>query len=168
MKNKKLIITAVVTIILALAGVFFGIEYSQEDVDKISEGIETVVNIVDNQSTTEIPEAYIEDEQKLEEQETEERIYLLDQFLQLEPSQRMLTHVRERLIKEAIESSYKKAGENAAYGVEISKETVMNEIENLELKTYKNYKELCEAIGWKISTGNGKKAQLKELEKQLV
>lgn len=72
MKNKKLIITAVVTIILALAGVFFGIEYSQEDVDKISEGIETVVNIVDNQSTTEIPEAYIEDEQKLEEQETED------------------------------------------------------------------------------------------------
>lgn len=72
MKNKKLIISAVVTIILALAGVFFGIEYSQEDVDKISEGIETVVNIVDNQSTTEIPEAYIEDEQKLEEQETED------------------------------------------------------------------------------------------------
>ena len=35
----------------------------------------------------------------------------------------------------------------------------------LEIKTYKNYKELCEAIGWKISTGNGKKAQLKELEK---
>ena len=55
--------------------------------------------------------------------------------MQLEPSQRMLTNVRERLIKEAIESSYKKAGENAAYGVEISKETVMNEIENLELKS---------------------------------
>lgn len=72
MENKKLIITAVVTILLALAGVFFGIEYTQDDVDKISEGIETVVNIVDNQSTTEIPEAYIEDEQKLEEQETED------------------------------------------------------------------------------------------------
>lgn len=72
MENKKLIITAVVTIILALAGVFFGIEYSQEDVDKISEGIETVVNIVDNQSTKEIPEAYVEDEQALEEQEVED------------------------------------------------------------------------------------------------
>lgn len=72
MKNKKLIVSAVVTILLALAGVFFGIEYTQDDVDKISEGIETVVNIVDNQSTTEIPEAYIEDEQKLEEQETED------------------------------------------------------------------------------------------------
>ena len=66
-----------------------------------------------------------------QDKETEERIYLLDQFLQLEPSQRMLTNVRERIIKEAIESSYKKAGEKAAYGVEISKETVMKEIENL-------------------------------------
>ena len=70
--NRKALIISIVTIVLALAGVFFGIEYSQEDVDKISEGIETVVDIVDNQSTTEIPEAYIEDEQKLEEQETED------------------------------------------------------------------------------------------------
>ena len=70
--NRKALIISIITIVLALAGVFFGIEYSQEDVDKISEGIETVVDIVDNQSTTEIPEAYIEDEQKLEEQETED------------------------------------------------------------------------------------------------
>ena len=47
MKNKKLIISAVVTILLALAGVFFGIEYTQDDVDKISEGVETVVSIID-------------------------------------------------------------------------------------------------------------------------
>lgn len=72
MKNKKLIISAVVTILLSLAGVFFGIEYTQDDVDKISEGVETVVNIVDNQSTKEIPEAYVEDEQALEEQEVED------------------------------------------------------------------------------------------------
>ena len=77
MKNKKLIISAVVTIVLALAGVFFGIEYTQDDVDKISEGIETVVNIVDNQSTKEIPEAYIEDEKTLEEQETESEAFEL-------------------------------------------------------------------------------------------
>lgn len=73
MKNKKLIIVSIVTIVLALAGVFFGIEYTQEDVDKISEGVETVVNIIEeNQSTKEIPEAYLEDEQALEEQEVED------------------------------------------------------------------------------------------------
>lgn len=73
MKNKKLIITAIVTIILALAGVFFGIEYTQDEVDKISEGVETVVSIIEeNQSTKEIPEAYVEDEKALEEQEVED------------------------------------------------------------------------------------------------
>ena len=69
MKNKKLIISAVLTILLALAGVFFGID----DVDKISEGVETVVSIIEeNQSTKEIPEAYVEDEKALEEQEVED------------------------------------------------------------------------------------------------
>ena len=34
----------------------------------------------------------------------------------------------------------------------------------LELKTYKNYKELCVAMDWKIADGNSKKKQLKELE----
>lgn len=78
MKNKKLIITAVVTIVLALAGVFFGIEYTQDDVDKISEGVETVVDIIEeNQSTKEIPEAYVEDEKALEEQETESEAFEL-------------------------------------------------------------------------------------------
>lgn len=78
MKNKKLIISAVVTILLALAGVFFGIEYTQDDVDKISEGVKTVVSIIEeNQSTKEIPEAYIEDEKTLEEQETESEAFEL-------------------------------------------------------------------------------------------
>lgn len=78
MKNKKLIVSAVVTILLALAGVFFGIEYTQDDVDKISEGVETVVSIIEeNQSTKEIPEAYIEDEKILEEQETESEAFEL-------------------------------------------------------------------------------------------
>lgn len=65
--------------------------------------------------------------------ENNERVYLLDEYLQLEPKQRMLLNVKEKLIKEAVESSYKKAGQIAAYGVEISKQTVMNEIESLEI-----------------------------------
>ena len=34
----------------------------------------------------------------------------------------------------------------------------------LEIKTYKNYKELCKAMEWKITGGSSKKKQLKELE----
>lgn len=56
-------------------GFCFGISYTDKDIEKISEGIETVVDIAqtaENASTTEIPEAYIEDEQNLEEQEVED------------------------------------------------------------------------------------------------
>lgn len=73
MKNTKIIITAVVTAVLAIAGVFVGIKYTKNDVDKISDGLETVVDIIEeNQSTKEIPEAYVEDEYALEEQEIED------------------------------------------------------------------------------------------------
>lgn len=34
----------------------------------------------------------------------------------------------------------------------------------LEVKTYKNYKELCSAIKWKVVSGNSKIKQFKELE----
>jgi len=71
-KNKKVLITAIVTVILAIAGIFFGIKYTEEDIKEISEGIETVVEIVEeNQSTTEIPELTVTDEEALEYQETE-------------------------------------------------------------------------------------------------
>ena len=36
-------------------------------------------------------------------------------------------------------------------------------LENLELKTYKNYKELCEVLEWKVANGNSKKKQLRIL-----
>ena len=34
----------------------------------------------------------------------------------------------------------------------------------LEITTYKNYKELCKAMGWKITNGSGKKRHLKLLD----
>ena len=65
--------------------------------------------------------------------ETKKRVYLLDEYMKLQPKQRMLENVRERLISEATESNYEKAGRTAAYGTIITKETVMNEIEKLDL-----------------------------------
>lgn len=69
-----------------------------------------------------------------QDKETKERIYLLDQFLNLEKRERMLPNVKERLIEEARETSYKRAGEKASYGTEISKQTVKNEINKLDFK----------------------------------
>ena len=34
----------------------------------------------------------------------------------------------------------------------------------LELTTYKNYKELCKAMNWEVTSSNSKKKQMKELE----
>ena len=69
-----------------------------------------------------------------QDKETKERIYLLDQFLKLEKRERMLPNVKERLIEEARETSYRRAGEKASYGTEISKQTVKNEINKLDFK----------------------------------
>lgn len=74
--------------------------------------------------------------------ETNEKVYLLDEFLALEPKQRMLSNVKERLVEEAVETSYQRAGEKAAYGVNISKQTVMNEIESLDLDKHLEGKKL--------------------------
>ena len=73
MKNKKNIIIAIVTLILAVASLFFGIEYTEEEVNKIADGAETILNIIEdsNLSTTELPELEEADEQILEVQETE-------------------------------------------------------------------------------------------------
>ena len=74
MNNKrKMIITAIVTIILAVSSAIFGVNYSERDVKEISDSVETVVNYVDNAtSTTEIVETTETEEQTLEvEQEVE-------------------------------------------------------------------------------------------------
>lgn len=70
-----------------------------------------------------------------QDKETKERMYLLDQFLKLEKRERMLPNVKERLIEEARETSYKRAGQKASYGTEISKQTVKNEMNKLDFKT---------------------------------
>ena len=70
--NKRTIIVCVVTLILAIAAAIFGITYTDEDINTISDGVETVANIVeDNINTTEIPELTEDDEQTLEFQESD-------------------------------------------------------------------------------------------------
>ena len=65
--------------------------------------------------------------------ENNNKVYLLDKLIGIEPKQRLLENVRERLIENAIDSSYEYSGEHAAYGVKISRQEVKNEIERLNL-----------------------------------
>lgn len=75
MSKRKMIITAIVTIVLAVSSAVLGVNYSERDVKEIADSVETVVNtvdnIVDNQSTTEIPEGTEQEEKMVETQETE-------------------------------------------------------------------------------------------------
>ena len=64
---------------------------------------------------------------------TNERIYLLDEYFKIAPNERLLENVETRLIEEAIETNYEKAGKVAAYKTEISKQTVMNKISELNI-----------------------------------
>ena len=48
MSKRKMIITAIVTIVLAVSSAVLGVHYSERDVTEISNSVETVVNTVDN------------------------------------------------------------------------------------------------------------------------
>ena len=59
--------------------------------------------------------------------------YLLDRYMKLDKHARMTEDAEARILAEAVETSYRKGGENASVGMEtVSKETVMNKIHALE------------------------------------
>ena len=65
--------------------------------------------------------------------ETEKKVYLLDEYFKIAPKERLLENVETRLIEEAIETNYEKAGKVASYKTEISKQTTMNKISELKI-----------------------------------
>lgn len=62
-----------------------------------------------------------------------ERVYLLDEYFKIAPNERLVENVETKLIEEAIETNYEKAGKSVAYKTEISKQTVMNKISELKI-----------------------------------
>ena len=65
--------------------------------------------------------------------QTGKRVYLLDEYFKIAPKERLLENVETRLIEEAIETNYEKAGKSAAYKTKIKKQTVMNKISDLNI-----------------------------------
>ena len=60
-------------------------------------------------------------------------MYLLDEYFKIAPKERLLENVETRMIEEAIETNYEKAGKTVAYKTEISKQTAMNKISELKI-----------------------------------
>ena len=65
--------------------------------------------------------------------ENNQKVYLLDEYFKIAPNERLLENVETKLIEEAIETNYEKAGKSVAYETEISKQTVMNKISELNI-----------------------------------
>ncbi len=61
-----------------------------------------------------------------------DRCYLLDRIMGLEPHERFTEDAEARMLLEAVQTSYRKAGEETSLMSDVSKETVMNKLHALE------------------------------------
>ena len=112
----------------------FMIEYAEQIIFELDERKEKFESLEkDNRSVVSIFGEIQYKRRYYEDKENHNKVYLLDKLIGIEPKQRLLENVREKLIENAIESSYEYSGEHAAYGVKISRQEVKNEIENLNL-----------------------------------
>lgn len=64
--------------------------------------------------------------------ETGERAYLLDRILQIEPHERLTEDAEAKLLEEAVQTSYRRGGEESSLTGTVSKETVKNKIHQLD------------------------------------
>lgn len=63
--------------------------------------------------------------------ETKETTYLLDRLMGLEEKERITEDAEAKMLEEAVETSYRRGGENASQGDNVTKQTVMNKIHAL-------------------------------------
>lgn len=103
--------------------IIFNLKERKEKFESLEKDKRTIISIF---GEIDFERRYYQDKQ------SKKRVYLLDQFLGLEKGERMLPNVKERMVEEARDTSYKRAGKKASYGTEISKQTVKNEINKLE------------------------------------
>lgn len=64
--------------------------------------------------------------------ETGEREYLLDRIIGLEKHERITEDAQARMLKEAVQTSYRRGGEETSLTTEVKKQTVKNKIHALE------------------------------------
>lgn len=112
----------------------FSLEYAEDIIFKIKERKQQFESLEkdDRKITSIFGEINFKRRYYLD-KENNQRVYLLDEYFQIAPNERLLENVETKLIEEAIESNYEKAGKVVAYKTEISKQTVMNKISELKI-----------------------------------
>ena len=111
----------------------FVIEYAEETIFRLNERKEQFISLKKDKRNVVSIFGEIEYKRRYYERLDGEKVYLIDKLIGIEPKRRLLDNVRERLVDNAIDTSYEYAGEHAAYGVKISRQEVKNEIEELDL-----------------------------------
>ena len=113
----------------------FSLEYAEDIIFKIKERKQKFESLEKDERkiTTIFGEINFKRRYYLD-KENNERVYLLDEYFKIAPNERLLENVETKLIEEAIETNYEKAGKSVAYKTEISKQTVMNKLSELKIK----------------------------------
>ncbi len=107
----------------------FMMSYAEEIIFKLSERKEKYTSLEkDERQIITIFGSVPYERRYYENKETGEKTYLLDEYFKIEKKERMLANVEEKLIEEAIVTTYEHAGDLAVYGEKITRQTVKNKI----------------------------------------
>ena len=78
--------------------------------------------------------------------QTRERAYLLDRIIGIESHERLTEDAEAKLLEEAVQTSYRKAGEETSLTDEVSKQTVKNKLHKLTFPQQKEEKPKKKAV----------------------
>ena len=96
--------------------------------------------------------------------QTRESAYLLDRIMGIESHERLTEDAQAKLLEEAVQTSYRKAGEETSLTDQVSKQTVKNKLHNLTFPQQREEKRIEESGAYILSNWTAAKIRLKDRE----
>ena len=96
--------------------------------------------------------------------QTRESAYLLDRIMGIESHERLTEDAEAKLLEEAVQTSYRKAGEETSLTDQVSKQTVKNKLHNLTFPQQREEKRIEESGAYILSNWTAAKIRLKDRE----
>ena len=96
--------------------------------------------------------------------QTRESAYLLDRIMGIESHERLTEDAQAKLLEEAAQTSYRKAGEETSLTDQVSKQTVKNKLHNLTFPQQREEKRIEESGAYILSNWTAAKIRLKDRE----
>lgn len=96
--------------------------------------------------------------------QTRESAYLLDRIMGIESHERLTEDAQAKLLEEAVQTSYRKAGEETSLTDQVGKQTVKNKLHNLTFPQQREEKRIEESGAYILSNWTAAKIRLKDRE----